>query len=230
MKKILLSFSCLFLFLLFFLPPDVFAQSCETQAVLCNNLPEDSCKSPCVRVITRQGGPGGRAGRTRALCACKMPKSGSSVPVGGLCYKDEDCAHPGKYCWGEFSQLRTCHEISRAEALRQRQGPTPIDPTCKNKGQPNSINTALGCIPASDLNEFIKWILGKLIFVASGIAFLLMAFGALQILTSAGNPEKIKAGSELITSALSGLLFIILSLFLLKLIGVDILHIPGFGT
>ena len=91
------------------------------------------------------------------------------------------------------------------------------------------INTALGCIPANDLNKFIKWVLSKVIFVASGIAFLLMALGALMVLTSAGVPEKAKAGSELITSALSGLLFVLLSVFLLKLIGVDILQIPGFG-
>jgi len=56
-----------------------------------------------------------------------------------------------------------------------------------------------------------------------------MVLGAIQILTSAGNPDKVKAGKELITSALSGLLLVILSIFLLKLIGVDILHIPGLG-
>jgi len=92
-----------------------------------------------------------------------------------------------------------------------------------------NVWTALGCIPTNNLNSFAGWILGKIIFVASGIAFLLMAFGAFQIITSAGNPEKVQAGKELITSCVSGLLFIILSLFLLKLIGVDILHIPGFG-
>ncbi len=88
--------------------------------------------------------------------------------------------------------------------------------------------TALGCIPTNDLNNFIGWLLGRLIFVVTGIAFLLLVVGAFQILTSAGNPEKVKAGGELITSTLAGLLLIILSLFLLKLIGVDILHIPGF--
>lgn len=92
----------------------------------------------------------------------------------------------------------------------------------------DQLETALGCIPASNLNTFIGWILGRLVFIATGIAFLLMIFGALQILTSAGNPDSVKAGGELITSALSGLLFILLSLFLLRLIGVEILHIPGF--
>jgi len=88
--------------------------------------------------------------------------------------------------------------------------------------------TALGCIPTNDLNEFIGWLLGRVIFIATGIAFILLVVGAFQILTSAGNPEKVKAGGELITSTIAGLLLIILSVFLLKLIGVDILHIPGF--
>jgi hypothetical protein len=91
------------------------------------------------------------------------------------------------------------------------------------------INTALGCIPVNDLNEFVGWLLRNLTFIATGIAFFLMVFGAIQILTSSGNPDKVKVGGELITSAISGLLFIILSVFLLKLIGVDILQIPGFG-
>lgn len=90
--------------------------------------------------------------------------------------------------------------------------------------------TALGCIPTNDLNEFAGWLIGKVIFIASGIAFLLMAFGAFQIITSSGDPKKAQAGKETLTSALTGLLFIILSIFLLKLIGVDILRIPGFGS
>lgn len=97
---------------------------------------------------------------------------------------------------------------------------------CFSRG---NVWTALGCIKTNSLNEFVAWFVEKLIFVASGIAFLLMAFGAIQIITSSGSPEKVKAGQELLTAAVSGLLFIILSVFLLKLIGVDILQIPGFA-
>ena len=101
--------------------------------------------------------------------------------------------------------------------------------SCTSREGEEGINTAIGCIPTGSLNKFVAWFLSKLIFIASGIAFLLMAFGALKIITSAGSPESIQAGKELITSSLAGLVFIILSLFLLKLIGVDILQIPGFG-
>jgi len=56
-----------------------------------------------------------------------------------------------------------------------------------------------------------------------------MLFGSFLVIISSGNPDKAKAGHELITAAISGLLFIIFSLLILELIGVKILNIPGFG-
>ncbi len=62
------------------------------------------------------------------------------------------------------------------------------------------------------------------------IAFILIVFGAFQIILSGGNPDRVKAGKEMITSAIAGLLLIVFSIFILKLIGQDILDIPGFGS
>lgn len=89
------------------------------------------------------------------------------------------------------------------------------------------LQTALGCIPTNDASSFVVWFLQFAIGIGGGIAFLLMVFGAFQIITSSGNPEKLKAGRETISSALMGLIMIIFSLFLLRLIGIDILKIPG---
>jgi hypothetical protein len=110
---------------------------------------------------------------------------------------------------------------SRVEAMYQ-----PIAGGCRHKGNPGYI-TALGCIPI-DTNPFISWILEFAISIGGGIAFLLMVFASFQLLTSAGDPQKIKEGQELLTSAVAGLMFIIFSVFLLRFIGVDILAIPGF--
>jgi len=87
--------------------------------------------------------------------------------------------------------------------------------------------TALGCIPTGDFSEFTAWLLKRIIAVAGGIAFLLVIFGGFRIITSAGDPKGVQAAKETITSALIGLLFIIFSVFLLELIGVKILGIPG---
>jgi hypothetical protein len=52
-----------------------------------------------------------------------------------------------------------------------------------------------------------------------------------MIMSSSGNPERLKAGQELLTSAISGLILLVLSVFILKFIGVDILGLDelGFG-
>jgi hypothetical protein len=88
--------------------------------------------------------------------------------------------------------------------------------------------TALGCIP-TDPSQLISQILGIGIGIGGGVAFLLILFGGFQVLTSAGNPEHLNAGKELITSAIIGLLIIIFSLFILQFIGFKIFAIPGFG-
>lgn len=92
------------------------------------------------------------------------------------------------------------------------------------------INTAIGCIPYGDTNLFIGFILRWALGVGGGIAFLLIIVAAFQIMSSSGNPERLKAGQELMTSAIAGLIMLIFSVFILKVIGVDILKLPGFGT
>ncbi|MDO8573172.1 MAG: pilin [Candidatus Daviesbacteria bacterium] len=84
------------------------------------------------------------------------------------------------------------------------------------------IATAIGCIhtnPVALVKDFLKFALG----ISGGLAFLLMLLGAFQMLTSAGNPETLAAGKGRLTSAIIGLLFVIFSVLLLKIIGVDIL-------
>lgn len=104
--------------------------------------------------------------------------------------------------------------------------PTPIlaeDILCDDGG----VNTAIGCVPINDSNEFIGFILGWAVGIGGGIAFLLIIAASFMIITSSGNPERLKAGQELLTSAIMGLIMIIFSIFVLELIGVQILNIPG---
>ncbi len=89
------------------------------------------------------------------------------------------------------------------------------------------INTAIGCIP-TDPTALINSLLRVVTVAAGGVALLLMAFGSLQMIVSAGNQDLLKAGRERFSSAVIGLLFIIFSVLLLQIIGVNILSIPGF--
>jgi hypothetical protein len=88
------------------------------------------------------------------------------------------------------------------------------------------VLTAVGCVhtePTALVADFFKLATG----IGGGIAFLLMVLGAFQMITSAGNPEALKAGQERFRDAIIGLLFVVFSVLLLKFIGVDIL---GFGN
>ncbi len=95
------------------------------------------------------------------------------------------------------------------------------------------LNTAIGCIPILTTKEaFLSFILKWAVGIGGGIAFLLIIYAGFMIMTSAGNPERLKAGQELLTSAISGLILLIFSVVILKIIGVDILGLCkfGFGT
>lgn len=102
---------------------------------------------------------------------------------------------------------------------------TPV-PVCTT---PQLIQTAIGPIDVCNINSLTASILRFGIGIGGGIAFILMLAAVFMIMTSAGDPKRMQAGQELITSALMGLLLIIFSVFLLHFIGVDILAIPGFS-
>ena len=102
------------------------------------------------------------------------------------------------------------------------------DPNDPSKPNPNpGFKTAIGCIHTNPAS-LIKDVLGFVVGISGGLAFLMMILGAFQMLTSAGNPETLQAGRDRLQSAIIGLLFVIFAVLLLRIIGVDILGIPGF--
>lgn len=93
-------------------------------------------------------------------------------------------------------------------------------------GSDPQVDTALGCIPVR-VDSFVEWFLPYLFGIAGGISFLLMAYGFILMTTSGGNPKTVQGAQETITSAIMGLVTSIFALFILRLIAVGILKIPG---
>lgn len=101
---------------------------------------------------------------------------------------------------------------------------------CIGKEEPTGkMWTAVGCIPISYTDVIKEVVFGIGVGIAGGVAFLYFLYGAFMILTSTGNAEKLEEAKQIITSSLAGLLLIIFSIFLLQVIGVQILQLPGFG-
>jgi len=100
-------------------------------------------------------------------------------------------------------------------------------------GKTNTIETAIGCIPVGDTDgdtdSFMGWVLGWAVGIGGGIAFLLIVYASFMIMTSGGMPDRLKAGQELLTSAISGLIMLIFSVVILDFIGIDILGLDRWG-
>jgi len=88
------------------------------------------------------------------------------------------------------------------------------------------IRTALGCIPV-DFIQVVAWIFEKGFGIVGGIAFILLIGAFIQLATSEGDTKKIQGAKEMITSTVTGLLLAIFSIFIIRLLMVTILRIPG---
>ncbi|QQS39085.1 hypothetical protein IPM62_00490 [Candidatus Woesebacteria bacterium] len=110
---------------------------------------------------------------------------------------------------------------------------------CNEDGDPTSssatglLYTAVGCIPMiNDADTFFStqfsvfWLRIGL-SMAGGLALLIIAVSGILIKISVGNPQKIKYAQELMLGAIAALILVIFSAYLLRVVGISILGIPG---
>ena len=100
-----------------------------------------------------------------------------------------------------------------------------FDPTGSCGDQ--AIDTALGCLKVNT-SGFTTQLLTFLAGIAGGVALVIMLGATIQIMTGGDNAEQVKKGKELFTGAVTGILFIVFSVTLLKIIAGDIIQLPGF--
>ena len=99
---------------------------------------------------------------------------------------------------------------------------------CESCAQGGGVYTGVVCAK-TDFGVFIQdTVFSFGIGLAGIISLLCIIYAAFTMQTSSGNPEKIKKAQEMLTSCIMGLVLIIFSVFILRLIGVNILKIPGF--
>lgn len=84
-------------------------------------------------------------------------------------------------------------------------------------GSYEGIKSGLGCIPL-DYKTVSVWVLGIALGFAAGFAVLMIIVSGYGILSSQGDPEKLQNAKGTLTAAISGLLFIILSVTIFRLI------------
>jgi hypothetical protein len=93
-----------------------------------------------------------------------------------------------------------------------------------------TLSSGVSNISGSDtVSSFTTSLLSFAIPLAVFSVFILLAFAAFQLMTSQGNPDKLKEGKEVITNAIIGFVFILLSVAILMLIS-NIFGIKGIGN
>lgn len=97
----------------------------------------------------------------------------------------------------------------------------PVGSECK------AVSTAIGDI-STDPAEFIQFIFAVLLSMSGGWAVYLIMTAGYQLMFSQGEAEGIKEAQEKITSAIVGIVFMLLSIIILRIIGVDIFKLPTF--
>ena len=74
-----------------------------------------------------------------------------------------------------------------------------------------------------NINQLVAWIYYFIISIGGIAAFLMLVWGGVQYLTSAGNPAQIRDAKDRIFSAILGLVIIFSSYLILKVINPELL-------
>ena len=101
--------------------------------------------------------------------------------------------------------------------------------SCNDCAEKGGTWTAIGCV-YGDIGRFIsQTLLGFGVGLAGIVSLACLIYASIIMQTSRGNPDKITKARDMIQSCLIGLVLVIFSVFILRVIGVDILRIPGLG-
>lgn len=131
------------------------------------------------------------------------------------------CLQPGTYPFTDMSGLCRCLTSRMPAVFCDSNGDqTPY-------AQPDNprIFTSIGCIPFANPSILTEFLLRWFIAISGGVGFVFIIIGVFMILLSRGDKAKFAAGKEVLVSAIAGLLLITFAVFLLRLIGVDILQV-----
>ncbi|OGM32705.1 hypothetical protein A2803_01470 [Candidatus Woesebacteria bacterium RIFCSPHIGHO2_01_FULL_44_21] len=176
------------------------------------------------------------------------PNSTTPICLGFVCVNglvtefittfDHICINPDpptcRECENFPDGTRVCGDLSPARPVNCpaicAQEPTDSSAFIVSRGCDDGegrVSTAIGCIPFTIISETARFFLAWSLSIGGGIALLLIGISAFMLATSSGNPQKVESAKSLFWAALTGLGMLILSVFLLRFIGVEVLELFG---
>jgi hypothetical protein len=148
------------------------------------------------------------------------------------CDGPDDFDYEDPVYYTDCSKTGICYEGCGCETLTcQGKYADAAAPACEEKdpttGVCLKVKTSLpGISFGTDAAGFVKSLFGLILGLSGGLALILIMISGYKIIFARGNPEKMQGARESLTAAIVGLLFIIFSLVILEVIGVNILQLP----
>lgn len=145
----------------------------------------------------------------------------TGLPQGNYNFGASDGTTP--FCTSLTATVTAPNDGGSGDTGSGRRTEAEIDNNCPAE----HLNTAIGCIPFTSssalVSFFVSWGLG----ISGGVAMLALIYAGFLVMTSAGDPKRLESGKEMVVSSLSGIVLLAFSIFILRLIGVDILGLFG---
>ena len=171
---------------------------------------------------------------------CSSPH-GICETVGSICPEgythapeDDSACNTNEICCSNNAPTPTSYTNSGSGSIPPNALVTLPTIVCSNLNsngqQCDTIQTGVGPI-TTQAASFINSIFTIILSISGGIALILIIVSGYQLSLSSGNPEKVKEAQGMLTAAIVGFIFIIFSVAILQIIGVDILGsiLPTFG-
>ena len=186
-------------------------ENCVTCAVDC------SCATTCnfAGVNYAPGAVRHDCGSGSGFGACSPPAIDACLGVPFVCNLD------GTWSFGIPGGAAECFVLCKAcLSPPGAKGRNPCD--TNGDGIPDNCPTALGLLPIQP-GSFAQRVLQIGLGIAGGIALILMVIGSVRVLTSSGDQQRLNGGRDMIVAAVSGLLFMIFAVLILRFIGFNII-------
>jgi hypothetical protein len=152
------------------------------------------------------------------LCQKKIQDQNVLLPTPGSWKSCRDCIYPGA-------------EGMETLIVDPASGAPPAPAIGRHYTSIGCINTSLADFTQPGAAGSLATVLLNFIFrIAGGVAFLYILYGSFLILTSQSSPERLEQGKKTVLGAIVGLVFVLLSVFIVNLITGQILKIPDVIT
>lgn len=157
----------------------------------------------------------------------------ATSPVNGQLQCDECGYCVGQPQPGNWDSCRACIYEGVADTLSTREttpGNFYTQLGCIKTGVQNPFNTGASGLNSGVIGGVANFLLNKFLFPLAGVlSFLYIIYGAYLLITSQDDPERKLQGRGTVTGAIVGVIFTLLSVFLVNFIAADVLKIPGFA-